>query len=55
MNTGGQPMNWTATKTKTWTTLSSGGGTLAAGASTDADGDHPPSANAWWQVVTPTR
>ncbi len=33
-NTGGQSINWTATKTRTWVTLSSSGGTLAAGAST---------------------
>ena len=30
-NTGGSPMNWTATKVASWVTLSSAGGTLAAG------------------------
>jgi len=33
-NPGGQPVNWTAGKTQTWVTLSSSGGTLAAGANT---------------------
>jgi hypothetical protein len=33
-NTGGSPMNWTATNTQSWVTLSSAGGTLAAGANT---------------------
>jgi len=33
-NTGGSSINWTASKTKTWVTLSSAGGTLDAGAST---------------------
>ena len=31
-NTGTAPMNWTATKVQSWVTLSSAGGTLAAGA-----------------------
>ena len=33
-NTGTAPMDWTASKTQTWVTLSSSGGTLAAGAGT---------------------
>ncbi|MEW6507331.1 MAG: N-acetylmuramoyl-L-alanine amidase [Bacteroidota bacterium] len=33
-NTGGSSINWTATKSQTWVTLSSTNGTLAAGAST---------------------
>ncbi len=33
-NTGGSTINWTATKSQTWVTLSSTNGTLAAGAST---------------------
>ena len=33
-NTGGQTINWTAAKTQSWVSLSSAGGTLAAGAST---------------------
>ncbi len=33
-NTGGSPMNWTATKVASWVTLSAAGGTLAAGANT---------------------
>ena len=32
-NTGGQPVSWTAGKTQSWVTLSSTGGSLAAGAS----------------------
>lgn len=32
-NSGGQPINWTAAKTKPWVTLSKASGTLAAGAS----------------------
>jgi hypothetical protein len=31
-NTGGTPIDWTATKTQSWTTLSSTSGTLASGA-----------------------
>ena len=31
-NTGGQSINWTASKTQSWVTLSSSGGSLAAGA-----------------------
>ena len=31
-NSGGSPMNWTATKVASWVTLSSAGGALAAGA-----------------------
>ena len=33
-NTGAAPMNWTASKVQSWVTLSSAGGTLAAGANT---------------------
>jgi hypothetical protein len=32
-NVGGQPIDWTATKTQDWVSLSSGGGTLASDAS----------------------
>lgn len=34
-NSGGVSMNWTAAKTQSWVSLSSSGGTLAAGASTN--------------------
>jgi len=44
-NTGAPSMNWTATNTSTWLSLSSNGGTLAAGASTTITASINSSAN----------